>query len=242
MIDQTEFNEHESESATWIALADLMTGLMAIFLVMALIILTNQNRKQVVIITAVTAALKDAKIEVVTDPKTGDVSIVNRDLLFNYNSATLSPRGKLFLDRFVPQYSKAIFSLDDELSDEVVRIVVEGRTSRSGNQAQNMALSLLRANAVVQYIYAMPWFPYKQDMQPRLTAVGRGMYEAGAQEDSNDREVLFRFQFKGVMLERSQDQLLDSTNASGVDAEDQMLDGLVDKFVADMSPTEAKTK
>lgn len=238
MIDQTEFADHESESATWIALADLMTGLMAIFLVMALIILTNQNRKQVVIITAVTAALEEAKIEVVTDPKTGDVSIVNRDLLFNYNSATLSPRGKVFLDRFVPQYSKAIFSLDDELSDEVVRIVVEGRTSRSGNQAQNMALSLQRANAVVQYIYAMPWFPYKQDMQPRLTAVGRGMYEAELYETSSDREVLFRFQFKGVMLERSQDQLLDSTNSAEVETQDQMLDDLVDSMVS----TEAKTK
>lgn len=136
MIDQTEFSDHESESATWIALADLMTGLMAIFLVISLIMMTNQNRKQVVIITAVTKVLAENKIEVVTDPKTGDVSIVNRDLLFDSNSAKLSPRGKAFLDQFVPQYSKAIFSLEPELSDEVVRIVVEGRTSRSGKSCK----------------------------------------------------------------------------------------------------------
>lgn len=209
MIDQTEFSDHESESATWIALADLMTGLMAIFLVISLIMMTNQNRKQVVIITAVTKVLAENKIEVVTDPKTGDVSIVNRDLLFDSNSAKLSPRGKAFLDQFVPQYSKAIFSLEPELSDEVVRIVVEGRTSRSGNHANNMSLSLLRAHAVVQYIYAMPWFRHKQDMLPRLTPVGRGVMEAKPYEDPNDREVLFRFQFKGVMLENSQKQLID---------------------------------
>ena len=127
MIDQSDISEHESESATWIALADLMTGLMAIFLVMCLIIMTNQNRNQIVIIKAVEEALKKASIEVITDPKTGDVSIVNRDLLFDTNSPILSPQGKAFLDEFVPNYSQAIFSLDKKLSDEVVRIVVEGR-------------------------------------------------------------------------------------------------------------------
>lgn len=216
MIDQTEFSEHESESATWIALADLMTGLMAIFLVISLIMMTDQNRKQVVIITAVTEALKEASIEVTTDPKTGDVSIVNRDLLFNYNSAVLSPQGKAFLNKFMPQYSDAIFSLDPEVSDEIVRIVVEGRTSRSGNHAQNMSLSLQRANAVVQYVYAMPWFPHKQNLLPRLTPVGRGVHEAKDYEDSSDREVLFRFQFKGMMLESSSESFLDRVNQIGV--------------------------
>ena len=63
MIDQSDISEHESESATWIALADLMTGLMAIFLVMCLIIMTNQNRNQIVIIKAVEEALKKASIK-----------------------------------------------------------------------------------------------------------------------------------------------------------------------------------
>lgn len=46
-------------------------------------------------------------------------------------------------------------------------------------------------------------------MLPRLTPVGRGVMEAKPYEDPNDREVLFRFQFKGVMLENSQKQLID---------------------------------
>ncbi len=202
MIDQSDISEHESESATWIALADLMTGLMAIFLVMCLIIMTNQNRNQIVIIKAVEEALKKASIEVITDPKTGDVSIVNRDLLFDTNSAILSPQGKAFLDEFVPNYSQAIFSLDKKLSDEVVRIVVEGRTSRSGDASHNMTLSLERANEVVKYIYRMTNVPYKSQMLTRLTPVGRGEMEAQLIELEEDKEVLFRFQFKGEMLQK----------------------------------------
>lgn len=197
MLDEKEFSEHESESATWIALADLMTGLMAIFLVLCMIVMTNQNRTRVVIIKAVTESLEKANIEVTTDPKTGDVSIVNRDLLFDTNSAVLRPSGKAFLDTFVPIYSEAVFDRDEKDSDEIVRVVIEGRTSRSGNISHNMTLSLERANAVVQYIYNMPDFAYKKELLQRLTPVGRGVMEAQAVENEKDREVLFRFQFKG---------------------------------------------
>ena len=197
MLDENEFSDHESQSATWIALADLMTGLMAIFLVLCLVILTNQDRTRSIIITTVTEALKNANIEVTTDAKTGDVSIVNRDLLFDNNSSILREDGKIFLNKFVPAYSQAIFSLNKNESDEVVRIVVEGRTSRSGNAAHNMTLSLERANAVVQYIYYMTDFKYKKEMLQRLTPVGRGVMEAQKVDRDKDREVLFRFQFKG---------------------------------------------
>ena len=197
MLDENEFSDHEHQSASWIALADLMTGLMAIFLVLCLVILTNQDRTRSIIITKVTNALDKANIKVTTDPKTGDVSIVNRDLLFDNNSSILRDDGKVFLNSFVPAYSQAIFDLDKTSSDEVVRIVVEGRTSRSGNAAHNMTLSLERANAVVQYIYNMPNFKYKKEMLKRLTPVGRGVMEAQQIENDKDREVLFRFQFKG---------------------------------------------
>lgn len=216
MLDENEFSDHENQSASWIALADLMTGLMAIFLVLCLVILTNQDRTRSIIITKVTEALTQAKIEVTTDPKTGDVSIVNRDLLFDNNSSILRPEGAYFLKNFVPAYSQAIFSLDKNTSDEVVRIVVEGRTSRSGNAAHNMTLSLERANAVVQYIYYMPDFKYKKEMLQRLTPVGRGVMEAQEFENDKDREVLFRFQFKGEYQNQQEaDEVLKNGFAKG---------------------------
>ena len=216
MLDENEFSDHENQSASWIALADLMTGLMAIFLVLCLVILTNQDRTRSIIITKVTEALTGAKIEVTTDPITGDVSIVNRDLLFDNNSAVLRPEGKTFLNNFVPEYSKAIFSLDKDTSEEIVRIVVEGRTSRSGHAANNMTLSLERANAVVQYIYSMPHFSYKDQMLQRLTPVGRGVMEAHQHENDHDREVLFRFQFKGEYVKQQEaDDAVDNGFNSG---------------------------
>lgn len=116
MLDENQFSEHESESATWIALADLMTGLMAIFLVLCMIVMTNQNRTRVVIINAVKQSLQKANIEVTTDAKTGDVSIVNRDLLFDSNSSILRDSGKEFLNNFIPIYSHAVFGLEEDIS------------------------------------------------------------------------------------------------------------------------------
>lgn len=200
MIDDSEYLDTESESATWIALADLMTGLMAIFLALAIAVLVNTSRQRIVIIQTVSDALRSANIQVKADPVTGDIGVQDSNLLFGADSAALKDSGRQFLDEFVPAYSQAIFALPPELADQVVRVVVEGRTSSSGSDSHNMTLSLNRANAVVQYIFTMPDFPYKEQMIRRLTPVGRGRSEAAELEDENDRQVLFRFQFAGEML------------------------------------------
>lgn len=230
MIDD-DISEHESESAIWIAMSDLMTGLMAIFLVMSMIVLVNQqrdtqklidnmssieeknkklqrqidseSRMRIILIQKIREALSYANIQAITDPVTGDVSIVNQDLLFSNGSDSLSPEGRYFLDKFVPSYTQAIFGLDPSISNEVVRVVVEGRTSSLGNAGKNTTLSLNRANAVVQYIYRMPSFYGQLEMIRRLTPVGRGEMEAEQRfDDPRDREVIFRFQFKGELLNR----------------------------------------
>ena len=50
------------ETSTWIALADLMTGLMAVFLVMFLIMMTQQGRTRVVIIQSIQKTMKEKNI------------------------------------------------------------------------------------------------------------------------------------------------------------------------------------
>ena len=50
--------ENEDESTTWIALSDLMTGLMAIFLTLSIAILVNQNAQRDEIVQDVQQALK----------------------------------------------------------------------------------------------------------------------------------------------------------------------------------------
>jgi outer membrane protein OmpA-like peptidoglycan-associated protein len=217
MLDDMDIVDHESDSATWIAMADLMTGLMAIFLVLSMIVLVNQKEEnkpskikkqdqaRIILIQTIKDALDKANIQAAIDPVTGDVGIINQDLLFEEGSAVLSPQGRAFLNEFVPSYSRAIFSLSPEVYKEVVRIVVEGRTSSKGSAQSNMTLSLNRANAVTQHIYRMGRIPGYIQMIPRLTPVGRGEMQANQYfDDPNDRVVLFRFQFKGEFVERKQ--------------------------------------
>ncbi len=214
MLDENEFSEHESESSTWIALADLMTGLMAIFLVMCMIIMTNQDRTRVLIIQSVEKAMKEQGIPVEIDPKTGDISIAE-SILFPYASAQLSAQGQYFLEEFIPVYSKVLFNdLSPEQLEQVSRIVVEGHGSRDNNTsadyAKNMTLSLNRANAVVQYVNNMQYFPAKLPFLLKLTPVGRGNIDAKDYDDASDRKVMFKFQFASELFNTTKDELIHS--------------------------------
>lgn len=198
---------HDDESATWIAVGDLMTGLMAIFLVFAFAATAleqesreqEQNVRLVLIqdISKITDELKKAGIDAEVNPKTGDISLINSDLLFAHNSAQLNERGKYFLNQFAPAYSQALFSLSANKYNQISRILIEGHSSSIGNASNNMTLSLNRANAVVQYIYNMPNFTYKPDLTYRLTPTGRGSIEATPGNEERDRKVIIRMRFVG---------------------------------------------
>ena len=186
--------EQNGETSTWIALADLMTGLMAIFLVMFLIMTTQQGRTRIIIIQSVQKAMKEKNIEVKVDAKTGDISVTD-SVLFAQNQAVLTPEGKLMLQKFIPQYSAAIYGLDESQRKQIARIAIEGHTSREGTYMHNMTLSLERANAVVQFVNDMPEFKNKAGFLNMLTPVGRGFIEADRVALAADRKVMFRFQF-----------------------------------------------
>ncbi len=230
-MDPWEEGDETHEATTWIALGDLMTGLMIIFLVLCLAALvqaaqlhTQQmaymqqqvtkshqamkqisktlntieqvNEARIVIIKQVQDALNKNHIAVQLDAKTGDISITN-SILFDEDSDSLKPEGKRFLDGFIPVYAQAILH-QCNVSDEVTRLGVEGHTSSGGAPLHNMRLSLGRANAVIEYVYNMPLFPYKLGLIRKLTPMGRGRLDANWEIDEPiDRKVVFRFQFRG---------------------------------------------
>lgn len=199
MLDEYEFSDHESQSASWIALADLMTGLMAIFLVLCLVVLTNQDRTRVMIIQSIQEEMKAEGIKVEIDPETGDISIAE-NILFPYGSSQLSDKGQLFLNDFIPVYSQVLFhKLKPEQLEQVARIIVEGHGSRDLNTSldysKNMTLSLNRANSVVQHVNSMPLFEGKLPFLMKLTPVGRGNVDSKPYDDAGDRKVVFKFQF-----------------------------------------------
>ena len=211
-------SEQNGETSTWIALADLMTGLMAIFLVMFLIMMTQQGRTRVVIIQSIQKTMKEKNIEVKVDNKTGDISVTD-NVLFAQNQAILTPAGKDMLQQFIPQYSAAIDALDESQRQQISRIVIEGHTSREGAYMHNMTLSWERANAVVQFVNDMPEFKNKTAFLNMLTPVGRGFIDAENVAQASDRKVMFRFQFNSELYENlNNPELMMRMNAVGKSA------------------------
>lgn len=189
--------EQEDEATTWIALSDLMTGLMAIFLTVSLAILINQDAQRDEIVQDVQQALKQSGLEIETDPRTGDMNIAT-DFAFESGKAVLKPEGKAILDKLMPVFAEAVFDkLSINQQDEITRLIVEGHTDSVGSYASNMKLSTDRANAVLTYIdIEMPDFPHKAELLAKMTAVGRGENDASPTENPADRRVLLRFDFK----------------------------------------------
>lgn len=200
--DDEPVEVYEEDATTWIALADMMTGLMAIFLALSIAILSMQQDKKDAIILAVSDTLKktleEKGIPANIDKTTGRL-IVSEKTNFDYGAATLKEEGKQNLDIIMPLYANAIFGLTPEQQSRIDRIVIEGHTDRMGSYTSNMALSSQRANAILAHVDSMPEFAYKQQFLQKLTAVGRGENDAITPDEvanTDDRNVVIRFEFK----------------------------------------------
>ena len=99
-------------------------------------------------------------VKVNVDKISGLVKISDLEL-FDTGSYKLSPRGKIYLDKFLPIYIDTIFS-NPEISDKVENIVIEGHTdsqmfkglkSADEQYIKNLELSTLRANAIASYVF-----------------------------------------------------------------------------------------
>lgn len=209
LYDDEYLEEYEEDATTWIALSDMMTGLMAIFLALSIaILLIKESKRDAIILTvseSIINKLKQKGIDANIDPKTGRL-MVSTDTNFDFNSADLKAQGKSDLDTIIPIYAEAIFTLKPEQIDSIDRILIEGHTDKVGSYASNMTLSSQRANAILTYIDSMDNFKYKDQLLRKLTAVGRGENDAtGADNRENpaDRKVVIRFEFKDGTEEQS---------------------------------------
>lgn len=93
IYDDEQFDNHEEDATTWIALADMMTGLMAIFLALSIAILVMQKNDQIVIIKGVTEALQNKNIDIRFNAKTGDITLAE-NVAFGFGQATLTQKEK----------------------------------------------------------------------------------------------------------------------------------------------------
>lgn len=82
------------------------------------------------------------------DAQTGSITF-SSDVLFEYNSSTLTDNSKQTLQEIIPMYLGVL--LQDSYRSYVAEIIIEGHTDTIGSYQSNMVLSYQRADAVAQF-------------------------------------------------------------------------------------------
>lgn len=212
-------NELEAENEEhWIAVSDLMSGLMMLFLLIAVMYLVIVERKndeieQVVVLyeDLREELYQDLLAEFATDlPRWGAeldedlrLRFTNTDLLFEEGESQLRPDFARILADFFPRYMAILSSA--EYREDILEVRIEGHTSSSWSQAsdsddaylRNMALSQERTRSALGYIMELDAVAHEKDwLRQRLTANGLSssqlILDAGGSEDADlSRRVEF---------------------------------------------------
>ena len=82
------------------------------------------------------------------DAQTGSITF-SSDVLFRYNSATLTADSRKTLKEIIPMYLDVL--LQDQFRGYIAEIIIEGHTDTDGGYRSNMELSYERANAVADF-------------------------------------------------------------------------------------------
>ena len=98
------------------------------------------------IIGALQSAFDNSSMKV--DAQTGSITF-SSDVLFRYNSATLTSESRKTLKEIIPMYLDVL--LQDRFRDYIAEIIIEGHTDTDGSYKENMDLSYQRAYSVAQF-------------------------------------------------------------------------------------------
>lgn len=98
------------------------------------------------IIGALQSAFHNSDMSV--DAQTGSITF-SSDVLFGFNSATLTNESKRELKKIIPTYLEVL--LQDQYRGYIAEIIIEGHTDTTGGYRSNMKLSHNRAYAVADF-------------------------------------------------------------------------------------------
>jgi len=183
-------------SGQWVSISDLMSGLMIVFLMVAVfyMIRMNEEKQEVEDVAKVywntRASLSKALEEAFKDdfprwqaeyrPESLSVRFKAPDVLFAENDTTVTQAFQEILNDFFPRYT-AILN-HPSFRDHIAEVRIEGHTSTSWTNRTadeevkylgNMNLSQRRTLAVLKYILSLSEMAkYKKWLRPRLTANG----------------------------------------------------------------------
>ena len=213
--------EQESDEH-WIAVSDLMSGLMMLFLLIAVMYLVIVERKNEEI-ERVVLLYEDLREELYRDllvefgpdltrwgAELGEdlkLRFTDTDILFEEGQSSIKPEFAGILADFFPRYLSILTSPD--YRDEITEVRIEGHTSSSWSLARdsddaylrNMALSQERTRSTLGYILALDSVAYEKEwLREHLTANGLSSSQLiTAADGSEDADRSRRVEFVVVM-------------------------------------------
>lgn len=208
----------EEEGEHWLSVSDMMSGLMVIFLFIAITYMmqVSEDRNQLIEI-AVTyektkvAIYEQLQVEFKDDLNKWNAEIDKQslafrfqepDVLFNVGEAEIKDKFKIILDDFFPRYIRIL----KQYQPDIEEIRIEGHTSsewRKNNVADdktyflNMALSQNRTRATLEYCLMLPDIATERSWIKRiLTANGlsssKPIIVNGVEDTVHSRRVEFK--------------------------------------------------
>jgi len=118
------------------------------------------------------------------DARTGSITF-SSDVLFRYNSATLSSDSQKNLKEIIPMYLDVL--LQDRFREYIAEIIIEGHTDTDGTYRENMELSYQRAYSVAKFCLDSKNGLSEEkieELQNLLTVNGRSFSQPVYEEDA----------------------------------------------------------
>ena len=211
----------DKNNGFWISISDLMSGLMVIFLFIAVAYMV-ENFEIIDKVIYITEGFQDTEESLYRelmkefkedledwnayiDAKTLSVIFKEPDVLFERREYEIKTRFKNILDDFFPRYAMILH--DDQFNKDILAVRIEGHTSSEWNKKtnhkkaylNNMTLSQLRASQVLEYVLETNLNGSYDWMRDRLQAVGfsSSKLKYGV-DDIEDKNMSRRVEFKVV--------------------------------------------
>lgn len=168
----------------WMSVSDLMTGLMVIFLFIAISYIRKVQENQTILTDYVETKtqLHDKLLESFENDTARWQMTIGKDLSMRFNNpqvlfasgkADLTPQFKEILDEFLPKYFDIL--LHDSLRSNIIEIRIEGHTDTvpapqfdKDPYIANVILSQQRSLSVLRYYRSMPIFETYTEEEKRL--------------------------------------------------------------------------